>query len=329
YGTAIKSILPKLRSSCAELGVWSEWCILVPEELSYRVRTPHLGGAGHGPVTIVEFQWKGTIYSCAIKESLKDLHFFERNRALQPAVTGFHAEVYGALDQWVFMEQLRGYEKKEIVDRLSTQDDFAKKYARAYWRIHSNLTSLGLETWDVAPLGGHNCIFDPESESLRLVELMNSSPISRDAEKPGVLFDALREGLSFGSKGGSRLVFAFELFRYASQEIDLSELFSRDCIALPSHAAFQSLMEYYQNLLLENEMQPLYDLLRNPVIGDLVSFVPPASTSPAKTQVFSRVLIESVKSDNFETFKSLVEAKKGIVTIDDPEDPRYGPEVIQ
>lgn len=275
----------------------------------FTVRIPHLREGKHARVAIVEVtDGDREEFSCVLRNDPESSEKYLQVIQEKPFVATLVPKLYGVMGDWVVMEKLSGLELQELTDKLASDPSFLKKYARTAYQVIKETSEAGLRLRDVEFGGAHNTIVDPESAEIRIVEQDTIDLYKKRPSNQLVTGQVLKE-LSQTVKHKDRSKeFVFELVKLASKDIGDEQLYYQATEIGPDHP------DYMKTYFTVNH--------KYPEEGYKVPVTYGSYDSSGMTIAISPDLVESVKNDQLDRFKEIMDAGHYKISIRDKNDSR-------
>jgi len=299
----------------------------------YEVRTPHLRKGKHAFVAIIDIKDRDeNIFSCVIRDKPEDAETYLKNVSEKPIIAEYTPKLYRITDNWVIMEKLSGLELEEVTDKIKADEDFAEKYASNVYTLIEKTAESGLILNDVMFVDGHNCMVDPGTGEIKIIEQRSLNPQSILNTKEIItdkLFseiNQIRNALVRNELDGtdqSIISFMFQVLRKVLASNKSEDLYIKSRAVKPTHPRYKTSW-YIQNMekLSDKEHQ---NILNNPNLRETytVNF-----RGSGYTETFSPEFINAIDNNNLAEFRKLIENRKYKINITDKNDPRYNKEIL-
>jgi hypothetical protein len=294
--------------------------------IQYEVRFPHLRKGKHAFVGIIDIKNPdGSTFSCVMRSGSDDAKSYLKYVSDEPAIADYLPKLYGIVDNFAVMEKLNGLELGEILERIKTDKEFAEKYADNAYAFIEKTANLRVEMHDVMFVDGQNCMVNPDTGEIKIIEQKNLVP--KSIYKPNELIaDKLFGEINQISRNmdnvdPSRINLVFQLLCKAFDGNKPEELYEKSRSVRPTHPAYKGAwyMRDYEKLSDEEHQK----ILNNPKMRDSTL----TWLGNGYTKAFTPELIDAVSNNDIEAFKKLVKEGKYKMDIKDKNDPRYGDEI--
>ncbi|HEX5038220.1 MAG TPA: hypothetical protein VFX30_13770 [bacterium] len=292
------------------------------ENVSYRAYLPwHRGSRAF--VTFVDLTLDGKTYECVVRSKVEDAQNYEDLIRQRPDAVRYPPRLYGIVGSHVVMERLRGLEYRRLTRWLGAEDggERVRAYAGAVSEAIEDLSQRSIRFGDVHFGVGHNCVFEPVTGTIRIVE--QSALLADNDWTPAELAaQQLFKEVSYPRTGTE---YRFELLRLAFKRRPPDHYFVRAIEAEYGHPAFDAHIDYLMNLILlpcDPEWQEYRRILDDPVLRTGYRTI---ITHDRETQVFSDDLIRSVVAGDKLQFERVLKRGNAVVSLTDSEDPRSRP----
>jgi hypothetical protein len=221
------------------------------------------------------------------------------------------------------MERLAGLELGELIEKINSDRAFLLKYATETVSLIEQATNEGLRLCDIKFHQGHNCMVNPETAKIRLIELQTLRH-QQDWQPNELIADQIMGELySLGGrkeKHTHQIAFLFQVLRLLRDRMDLNDLFMRPIHIRPTHPQYRNAW-YIQNWEALSDEQ--YErILANPNTRENFTI---NNSGLGHTKGLHPEIIGSVMQDNFDVFSQLLIDRKVQVDITDDSDPRSKP----
>ncbi len=252
----------------------------------------------HAEVVLASIHNKQATFDCVLRDSVRDAEEYRENLEKNPAVAKFVPKLYDVVGKWAVLEKIAGLELRGITERLDTDPDFTEKYAAEAFSLIQKTAQEHLRLDDVKFADGHNCMADPETGAVQLIEQKAVYPTSIPSEEL-MATQLLKESTR------ARSTYAFKLLRDAFSQVPPESLRVRPVAVRPTHPAYRdwyALQEF--NVLSKEEHQRILD---NP---DLRENLLVYGGDGNVMRTFAPECIRAVQENKYQDFVSLLEAGK-------------------
>jgi hypothetical protein len=136
-----------------------------------------------GGVAILNSKKDGREFSCVLKRDSSTYKTHQENAKQSPSLEKYLPKVYGVEKEWVIIEFIPGIEDKEVVEKLSADENFRHVYAENATDFIYTTSNNKLITGDLVISLGHNVRVDDKTGKIKLTEIDNIAPYPPEANE--------------------------------------------------------------------------------------------------------------------------------------------------
>ncbi len=294
----------------------------------FTIRTPHLRKGKHAFVGIVEVENPDkNSFSCVIRNNPADGKQYQENIAKHPSIADYVPKLYEITDKWVVMEKLSGLELEEVTEKFKTDAEFRRQYAHHAYDLIEKTAQEGIKLNDVKFIDGHNCMVNPHTGEIKVIEQQSLHPQTLFSPKEIITDTLFREMDQVKSRkeklDPAEINLVFQMVEKAFANNRPEDLYIKSRVVKPTHPGYKNawFMQNFEELSDEEHRK----ILNHPKMRDAytVNF-----HGTGFTKTFSPELVSAVLAGDAETFDKLIREGKYIINISDKTDPRYKPEIV-
>lgn len=293
----------------------------IKDGIQFQVRLPKHRGGKHGWVGIVEASGRdGNSFSFVIKQSKDDIADYLDNVNANPTIAEYVPTLYDVQGRWAVMEKIDGLELKDLENQYAQDENFRKRYAKETTAAILSMARSGVSSNDIMFSNGHNCMVDPQTAKIKIVELGTLQPVS---EEYGTADEIVAEQLFKearpwdGTDSLPSRQYYFELLREISKQVPLQNLCKRPRQIKSTHRDYEKVAGYVD---LDMDTAVRYSDGRKPVLWTGIRH---------ETKGFSPDLIAAVQNDDFEAFSRLIAGRKAVIDLVEKSNPMSEPVVLE
>lgn len=284
-------------------------------EFKFRVKRAHESREGHSGHNFVGFldviNPDGTITPYVIKP--RPMMYRERmHNATASKIEGYAPRQHAPIGNWVVEERIFGLELDELEQKLESDPEFLDRYVSSVFQLIWRCSNRSFRLQDVTFINGHNCMVDPETLRIRLLEQSNIFYYPHYGSSE-LITEQLFDELSPVTIRPMNIDYAFRLLRLFFQVMNPREFFLRRRKIRPTHPDYKGLYD----LVLKREL-PIE------VAEDGTIFY----YGSGFTRTFSKDMIEAIIRSDKRRFEQVFLSGNYVVDITDPKDSRYNPVIL-